>query len=206
MRNLPPRAAIRALSSAISQRLSSLTQWEFPMLSAVLARLSVRERRFVAIAGLVSGGALLYLLVVDPLWQMQADMRARVAAKERELQDILAMRNDYLAAKAEVAHLQAASGANFSPVAFLEEVANGIVGQDKVAAITPAGQESRAGATLETIELKLSGVSLRELVDLLYKIETTGAMLHPTKLSVKKRYKDPYTFDVLLTTVAINAR
>ena len=109
-------------------------------------------------------------------------------------------------AKAEAEHIQAAEGANFSPVGFLETLARNVVGQEKVTAITPTSQENRAGASFDTIELKLSGVSLRELVELLHKIETADSILHPHRLSIKKRYKDPYTFDVLLTTVAISAR
>lgn len=198
--------ALRTLYTAIRSRLSFSTPFKLQTLSALLARLSPREQRFVYAAGVALGLVLLYLLVVDPLWQMQIDMRARVAAKERELREMVALRQEYLTAKAEVERAQSTAGPNFSPVAFLEDLTNNTIGQEKVLAITPLTQENQTDVTIETIELKLSGVSLRELVDLLYKIDTTGAMLHPSQLSIKKRYKDPYTFDVLLTTLAIRAR
>ena len=204
------RSILQTWRSAFMKRLSPPAHLQLPlqlqMMSTLLARLSQRERRFVYTGGIVLGGILLYALVVDPLWQMQVDMTARVAAKERELQEVVALSREYLAAKAEVERVQSAAGPGFSPVSFLENLANNTVGQDKVLAITPVGQERQPGLTLETIELKLGGISLRELVNLLYKIDTTGAMLHPTRLSIKKRFKDPYTFDVLLTTQAINAR
>ena len=200
------RPALHNLYSALRQRLALPASLHLHVLSPVLARLSPREQRFVMVAALVSLSALLYLLIVDPLWQMQIDLRARVAAKERELQELVALRREYLAAKAEAEHLQVAEGTNFSPVGFLETLARNVVGQEKVTAITPTSQENRAGASFNTIELKLSGVSLRELVELLHKIETADSMLHAHRLSIKKRYKDPYTFDVLLTTVAISAR
>lgn len=211
LRTLPslfriPRSAFRNLYAAIRGHLSFLSRFKLQTLSPFLARLSPREQRFVYAAGAALGLVLFYLLVIDPLWQMQTDMRARVAAKERELQEIVALRHEYIETKAEVARAQAAAGPKFSPMAFLENLTSSIVGQEKVLAITPVTQENQADVMLETIELKLSGVSLRELVDLLYKIDTTGTMLHPTQLSIKKRYKDPYTFDVLLTTVAISTR
>lgn len=202
--NVQPR--FRAVWEALSKRATLPTGVDLQVLAPFLARLSPHERQFVAAAGAVLVSTLLYVLVIDPFWQMQMDLRARVVAKERELQEVVALRQEYLEAKNAVDHMQSATRADFSPVSFLETLASTTVGQDKVAAITPANRETQGDATLETIELKLSGVSLRELVELLYKIDTTGAMLHPTKLSIKKRYKDPYTFDVLLSTVAISAR
>jgi len=178
----------------------------FHTLAALLARLSPREQRFVHAAGLVLGAMALYFLAIDPLWQMQVDWQVRVAAKERELQEIVALRQEYLTVKSAVERARSTAGADVSPVAFLEELSTNIVGQEKVLAITPVTQENKPDMTVETVELKLSGVSLRELVDLLYKIDTTGARLHPTRLSIKKRYKDPYTFDVVLTALAISAR
>jgi hypothetical protein len=108
--------------------------------------------------------------------------------------------------RAEIDRVQSATGANFSPVAFLESLANNIVGQDKITAINPAGRETREGADQETIELKLSGVSLRELVELLYKLDTADTVLRPARVSIKKRYKDPYTFDVTLIALAFSTR
>ena len=204
------RSMLQTWRSASKKRLSLPANFQLPFqlqtASTLLARLSPREQRFVYTAGIVLGATLLYALVLDPLWQLHADMTTRVAAKERELREVVALRREYLATKAEVERIQSTAGPGFSPVSFLENLTNNTVGQDKVLAITPVGQERQPGITLETIELKLGGVSLREIVNLLYKIDTTGAMLHPTRLSIKKRFKDPYTFDVLLTTLAISAR
>jgi type II secretory pathway component PulM len=200
------QSRLRAFWVTLRNRVALPLGIDLQILTPFLARLSPRERQFVAAAGIVLVGAFLYLLVIDPLWQLHIDLRARVAAKERELQDIMNLRQEYLAAKNVVDHMQAAVSADFSPVSFLEALTNTTIGQDKIAAITPTNREIRGAATLETVELKLSGVSLRELVDLLYKLDTTGAILRPTKLSIKKRYKDPYTFDVLLSTVAISAQ
>ena len=204
------RSVLQTWRSAFTKRLALPANFQLPVqlqtASALLARLSPREQRFVYAAGFILGGTLLYALMLEPLWQLHTDMTARVAAKERELQEVVKLQREYLAAKTEVERVQSAAGPGFSPVSFLENLTNNTVGQDKVLAITPVGQERQAGITLETIELKLGGVSLREIVDLLYKIDSTGAMLHPTRLSIKKRFKDPYTFDVFLTTQAINAR
>jgi hypothetical protein len=137
---------------------------------------------------------------------MHDRLRTRVVAKERELSEVAALSRAYRALRQEVNKVRPVTGTITSPVAFLENLASGTVGRDKVAAINPAGRETRAGADQEMLELSLTGVSLRELVELLYKIDTASTPLRTTRLSIKKRYKDPYTFDVALTTAAINAR
>jgi general secretion pathway protein M len=93
-----------------------------------------------------------------------------------------------------------------SPFAFLEGLTTSTLGREKLAAINPIGQEERGDRTQETIELKLNGVSLQELVDLLYKIDVSGTAMRCTTLAIKKRYRDPYTYDVTLTAIALNAR
>ena len=176
------------------------------IVATFLARLSPREQRFVGAAALVLGGTLLYVLVVDPVWEAQVRWRARVAAKERELSEVMALSRTYSVLRQAVDNNRPAAGTNVASVAFLESLTSSTVGRDKVTGINPAGHETRAGMDQETIELTLSGVSLRELVELLYKIDTASVPLRTVRLSIKKRYKDPYTFDVSLATAAINAR
>lgn len=204
------RSVFSIFHAALMKRMRRLTRlpgFDLRVVTVFLARFSPRERRLIAAAGVVCGGMAVYWLLVDPLWEAHARLRARVATKERELGEVAALRRDYLALHAEAERArQATTDTNFSPVAFLEGLASNTVGRDKVAAINPAGRDTRAGAEQETIELQLSGVSLRELVEVLYKIDTAAPVLHTTHLAIKKRYKDPYTFDVTLTTLALSTR
>jgi len=179
---------------------------DFRALTVFWARLAPREQRFVGAAVTVLSGTLLYLLIVDPLWETHDRLRARVAAKEREVSEVIALSRTYQVLRQEAERSQPAAGTSISPVAFLESLTSSTVGRDKVSGINPAGRESHAGADPESVELTLSGVSLRELVELLYKIDTASVPLRTIRLSIKKRYKDPYTFDVSLAIVALSAR
>lgn len=199
-------SAFRIPYFAFMKRVNGWSRIDLRIVATFLARLSPREQRFVGAAALVLGGTLLYLLVVDPVWEAQVRLHARVAAKERELGEVIALSRTYSVLRQAVDSSRPAAGTNISPVAFLENLTSGTVGRDKVTGINPAGHETRAGTDQETVELTLSGVSLRELVELLYKIDTASVPLRTVRLSIKKRYKDPYTFDVSLATVAIRAR
>ncbi len=199
-------AVFRIPYSALTKHLKRQPRLDLRVMTGLLARLSPREQRFVYAAGLVLGGTLLYLLVVEPLGEMHDRLRIRVAAKERELSEVVVLSQTYRTLRQRVDRIRPVTNTNVSPVAFLASLASGTVGRDKVAAINPVGRETRTGAGQETLELSLNGVSLRELVELLYKIDTASTTFRTVRFSIKKRYKDPYTFDVALTTVAINAR
>jgi len=188
------------------QRLRRMPWVDFHTVTAFWARLSPREQRFVGAAAAVLSGTFLYLLVIDPVWEAHNRLRVRVAAKERELGEVITLSRTYRLLRQEAEKKQPAAGMSISLVAFLEGLASNTVGRDKVTGINPSGHDTRAGTDQETVELTLSGVSLRELVELLYKIDTASAPLRIVRLSIKKRYKDPYTFDVSLATVAISAR
>ena len=184
--------------------------------SNVLARLSSRERLSVGAAALALGGTIGYVFVIDPLWETHARLRARIVTKEREVREVAALGRTYETLRQEVDRLRpprsglpqsgSPRSAALSPFAVLEGLATNTFGRDKLAAINPAGHETYEGVDQETIELKLSGVSLQEVVVLLYKMDTAGSTLRCTNLTIKKRYKDPYTFDVTLTTIALTPR
>ena len=203
--NIPFRFDLPTLRTRFS-RMVTTPGFDLRVVATLLARLSPREQRFVGAAAFVLGGTLLYLLVVDPLWEAEARLRARVAAKERELSEVTTLSRTYRVLRQEVDRSRPATSTNVSPVAFLESLTSGTVGRDKVTGINPAGHEPHAGADQETVELTLSGVSLRELVELLYKIDTASVPLRTVHLAIKKRYKDPYTCDVTLTALALSVR
>ena len=178
----------------------------FEAVQVFLSRLAPRERWFVGAAAVTLGCLLSYVLLIEPVWEAYARSQARVAAKGRELKEVLALQQTYQTLSQETRRIQAAKTPEFSPFAFLENLTTQIVGREKVSAINPAERETQGGISRETIEVQLQGVSLRQLVELLHKMQTANVHLQTTRLSIKKHYKDPYSFDVFLTTLALSAQ
>ncbi len=171
------------------------------LLDTYSSRLSTRERRLLQTAFLVFLGILGYVWVLAPLWEAQADFRTRIVAREKKLKEVQALSQTYRALKAELQTEARPQGqGDFSLFSYLEGLATSTVGRKKISAMNPLppglGREGQG----EAVELRLSGVSLRELVELLYKLERTSPRLHTSRLQVKKRYKDPYMFDATLLT------
>lgn len=177
----------------------------FETVQVFVSRLAPRERWFVGAAVMTLGCLLSYVLLIEPVWEAYDRSQARVAAKDRELKEVLALQQTYQTLSRETRRAQAATSAEFSPFAFLENITTQVVGREKVSAINPADRETQGGISRETIEVQLQGVSLRQLVELLHKMQTANVHLQTTRLSIKKHYKDPYSFDVFLTTLALSA-
>ena len=213
--NFPFGEALHSLRERVAQSLRVHIS-ETLGVSNVLARLSSRERLSVGAAALALGVIVGYVFVIDPLWETHRRLRARIATKEREVREVAELGRTYETLRHEVDGLRPSQSgspqsgppqsATLSPFAVLEGLATSTFGRDKLAAINPAGHETYEGVNQETIELKLSGVSLQDVVALLYKMDTAGSTLRCTNLTIKKRYKDPYTFDVTLTAIALTPR
>lgn len=213
--NFPFAACLHPLRERVEQVVRVYVQ-ETLGVANVLARLSSRERFAVGAAALALGITVVYLLVIDPIWETHRRLHARIATKEREVREVAALGRAYEALRREVEGLRPPQGdasrsdqpqsTALSPFAVLEGLATSTFGRDKLTAINPAGHETHEGVNQETIELKLSGVSLQDVVALLYKMDAAGSTLRCANLTIKKRYKDPYTFDVTLTALAFTAR
>jgi hypothetical protein len=72
-------------------------------------------------------------------------------------------------------------------------------GREKIASMNPQNKDLGGAYREESVELKLNGVSLQQLVDLMYHIEKGPQPLRLTRLQVKKRLREPQTFDVTAT-------
>ena len=197
-----PLLKIRLPETVCLTRVKQQRQLGVQQIVAVLKRMSPRERGLVTAAGATMGVLLLYLGLIEPVWEAHTRLQARVAAKERELREVIRLRQRYRALSRTAAHRKPHSSLPASPFAFLETLATSALGPGKVTAINPVGRVRHEDGERETIEMHLQGVSLRELIDLLYKVDAADGVVQPTRLAIKKQYKDPYRFDVTLTTTA----
>ena len=72
-------------------------------------------------------------------------------------------------------------------------------GREKIASMNPQNKDLGGAYREDSVELKLNGVSLQQLVDLMYHIEKGAQPLRLTRLQVKKKPRDPSSFDVTAT-------
>ena len=172
-------------------------------------RLSSRERRLLQGAIGVMVAIAFYSLVWQPLQDSQVELAKRIQAKQRDLIEMQQMRDAYLDLMNQFELRQKIiekADPKFSLFPHIESTVSQVLGgRDKIASMNPQNKDLGGAYREESVELKLNGVSLQQLEDLLYHIEKGAEPLRLTRLQVKKRARDPQTFDVTATVSMLKA-
>ena len=173
-------------------------------LQLLLARLSPREQRLVALFGGLLAIVLAWTLVVSPFLGGRDRIRREIDVLRGELTEIdgLAEQIRQSAADAPKGGAPVKPPADFSVLAFVEKAAGASLRPESIASMTPARRPLDGGRQESTVEMKLSAVTLGEAVALLHAIEGERSPVYVKQFSVKKRYDDASRFDVNLVAAA----
>ena len=169
-------------------------------MTELVERLSPRERVLVG-AGVAAAVVVVIWVMAGSLAERRATLHAQIAASERDVVEMSRLRDRYLQLRAEgdvVRRKLDRGGADFSLFSHLEGVTRDVVTRDRIAAMNPSTRTVAEDLQEEDVEMRLSGVSLRELVSLLYKVEKTDLPLLMSRLQMKKRFDQPYVYDATL--------
>jgi general secretion pathway protein M len=171
----------------------------------LLERLSPRERLLLGAAALATAAILVWLLGAT-LADRRAGLAAQIAGSERDLDAMVALRDRYLRLRTENDEVQrrlATLGTDFSLFAHLEGIARDTVTRERITAMNPSTRTLTDGMQEDSVEMRLAGVSLRELVGLLYRVEKGDAPLLVSRLRMKKRFDTPALFDATLVVARL---
>ena len=169
-------------------------------LAALIERLSPRERVLVG-GGAAIGAVVLVWALAGVLAERRTTLQAQIAASERDLTEMGRLRDQYLQLRAErdvVRRKLERGGTDFSLFSHLEGVTRDVVSRERVAAMNPSTRTVAEDLQEEDVEMRLSGVSLREVVALLYRVETTDLPLLVSRIQMKKRFDQPFVYDATL--------
>lgn len=169
-------------------------------LELMLERLSPRERLLLGGATAVAALVLLWL-VAATLGERRQLLTAQIAASERDVAEMATLRDRYARLRAERDAVQrrlVAGGAEFSLFSHLEGMTRDVLSPERVAAMNPSTRSVSDELQEEDVEMRLSAVSLRDVVSLLYRIEKNDLPILVSRLQMKKRYDQPHVFDATL--------
>lgn len=167
-----------------------------------LARLSPREQRLVAIFAALLAAAMAWSFVLSPFLGGRERVRQEIDGLRGELSELegLAREIRQLQADAPKGGGPVKAAADFSLLAFVEKAAGASLRPESIASMSPARRALDGGRQENTVELKLSSVSLGEVVALLRGIEGERSPVYIKQFAVRKRYDDSSRFDVTLVT------
>jgi hypothetical protein len=157
-----------------------------------VASRSTRERRLLG-GGAALAGLVLAMSLVAGVRDDLATLRGRVAAHERDLAEAR-----HAAAILRRAAPSADDVRAGSLLARLAAAADGAVGRERIASMTPATGPVGDGVAEDRVALAVSGTSLADTVRLLHVLETASPPLHVARLELRKHPDDPEHFDAAL--------
>jgi type II secretory pathway component PulM len=176
-------------------------------LRAHYGRLETREKLLVRIAAGLLAIFLVYNLILMPIVGLRTGLSERVTERQHEVSEVRAMTRTYLRLKGELELARkrtVPSGKDFSLFSVLEKALSDSVGHDKLGSITPGVDRKVGDGMVEyRVDLQLTNLSLSQLVDALYGLQTLPVPVNVSTIHIKRRFQDPHSYDVDMTCVAL---
>lgn len=157
-----------------------------------LQNLGTRERMFVIGAAVAVLLALLFILVVDPLVAHSARVDRQIIAAQRQLQDLHTLQQTYQAQKKILDRINAQlqRQKSFALFSRLEDLAGKTGIRDKILYMKPAVSIPSEAYEEESVEIKMEGVTLEQLIRYLHQVENSPQFLKIKRLYIKPRFDD----------------
>jgi type II secretory pathway component PulM len=201
-------AVVRAMAAAIDRLAQPVIRMLTPAYRGGQAWYQKREpheRLLLKAAGAILGVLILYNFIYTPVIGLQGGMQDRVAARQRELVRVRGLMTSYNRLNSELAEAEKGTVAdkNFSLFSVIEQTLNRTVGRGKIGSITPSDRAVNGGFEQHVVELKLNGLTLPQIVDTLYGVQSLAVPVTVANLHIRQRTQDSYSYDVDMTCMAL---
>jgi general secretion pathway protein M len=165
---------------------------------------SPRERIIVSVGGAMVAAALVFLLIVDPLLASIDKLDRQAKRKAKDSQELALVAQEYLLKQARIAKLEQRMPippAQFSLLAFMEEATTTAQIRDRIVGMQPQAPITIQGYQETSVDLRLDGVTLPQLLALLVAIEQAPYDVQVRHLQMKPKYDNPVNLDATLKIV-----
>jgi general secretion pathway protein M len=167
--------------------------------------LATRERTIVAVGGIVVLVSLIVLLVVDPLLDRIDRLERQAVRKSKDRGELSVLAAEYAAKQARIVKLEQRLppiDGPFSLLAFMEEAAASVQIRDRIVGMQPQQPTMMQGYQENSVDLRLDGVQLPQLLALLVALEQAPYDVQVRHLQVKPKYDNPVNLDATLRIVS----
>ena len=163
-----------------------------------------RERMFLGGAGAMLVLFLIFKVAIDPLFKRSADLDRQIVTARRQLAELRTMQQEYQRQKTVVDNInsQLKRQQNFAIFSRLEEFAGQTGIRNKILYMKPTVSTPSEVYNEESVEVKMEGVTLEQLVRYLHQIENSPQLLKIKRLEIKPRFDNR---QILTATFRVSA-
>lgn len=164
------------------------------MIKAYLSKLDTKQRYLVALCAAIVLVALVLQLAVFPMWDARTKMKKSILNNSKKLEDMVKIDADLAAKDAQISRIKngiASRRADFTLFSYLEKkaVAARVRGSIKQMNSMPGVKSPFFDETL--IDLKLEKITIKQLTDFLYQVETPAELIRIKRITVNKMKESP---------------
>jgi len=159
-----------------------------------MVRINPKEKRTLIVGGCALVALLVYVLVISPYMKAMDLMDRRIVRKTEELSEILALQQEYFRRREKTRVLEdmVRSSPGFSLLSFLENLATKNKVKTQIAYMKPVTAPANEKYRESSVEMKLEGINLKQLVDYLYGIEQSEQPVRIKRLNIAKQKRKAY--------------
>jgi general secretion pathway protein M len=167
-------------------------------------QLQPRERLFLGGGVAVLVLFLFFKVAIDPLFKHSADLDRQIVTARRQLAELRTMQQEYQRQKSVVDTInnQLKKQQNFAIFSRLEEFAGQTGIRNKILYMKPTVSTPSEVYNEESVEIKMEGVTLDQLVRYLHQVENSPQLLKIKRLEIKPRFDNR---QILTATFRVSA-
>lgn len=165
----------------------------------VWRRFSWREQLVLGWGAVIAAGLLIYMFAVDPLVQKMAMLDRLIPQKQRELEQLARLQEEYGRLRRQVDRAVPSLTDDFSLSTFVEKTVLEKVGKPHLAGIKPQPEQSFENYQEVAVEVRLEQVTLGQVTAFLTGLEEAPQRLRTKRLEIKSRFNEPDLLDAALT-------
>ena len=179
----------------------------FKTLETAFTKRSRREQLFLLVGGGFSLLILLYLFLIEPVWDRTARLSRLIPQKEEEIRKLKTLAEEYQGLSARINDLKARMQEKnqSSPLSYLEEIATRNHVRENIAYIRPMMPVIQAPYQETPMEVKMENISLDHLIPFLKTIEQAPHFLRIKRLEIKTQASDPKKMDASFIVASYEA-
>jgi len=172
-------------------------------------KLAKREKYLVSLAACVVVAFVLFQFLIFPFFDKRERLRKGVRVKEGELKEIVALSAKHKNYKKNFQGIQETltkREKGFTLFSFLEKSAGGVEVKDYIKYMKPSVSQGKGPYKESMVEMKLEGITLKELVRYLYRIEVPEKAISIKRISIKENKRETGYLDAILQVLTFQQK
>ncbi len=164
-------------------------------------QLAKREKYLIFLAVIVIVLALVIQLAIMPFVEKKEQYNNNVAANQKNLQEMVGLRQEYLALQQDadiLAQRLAGRPKSFTLFSFLEKAAGDAGVKKNIKYMKPSASTGSGPFKESLVEMKLEKITLGQMVGYLKLIESPGKLVSIKRISIQTNKKETQYLDAIL--------